>query len=81
MTDKEFLYKLLYQALIEIREESLSIKNKKIFHLSNLLHSLPLILNRVKTDDEYKEVLSELEDRAEIDGLEKWIHNVKKQLT
>lgn len=81
MAEKEFLYKLLYQALIEIREESLLIKNKKIFHISNLLHNLPLILNKLKTDDEYKKILSELEDKAEIDGLEKWIHSVKEQLT
>ena len=44
MKEKGFLYDILFNGLLQIREEAYLSKNKKIFWISNLLHNLPLHL-------------------------------------
>ncbi len=70
--EKEFLYKLLYYALLEIREESSEIKNKRIFWISNLIHNLPLKLKDLETEEEFKKLAEEIKEKAKKDGMEKW---------
>jgi len=72
------LYKLIYQVLIEIREEAHYIDNKKIGKLSDLVHNLPLKL--LKPDCDYKIVLENLQAQAESIGAGKWLENAVKQL-
>lgn len=46
--DIEFLFYLLFQAFVEIREESATNKNyNKSFILSDIFHNLPLRLSKV----------------------------------
>jgi len=72
------LYKLIYQVLIEIREEAFDIKNNKIEKLSNLMHNVPLQL--LKADCNHKELLEKLKAQAESIGAGRWFENAIKQL-
>jgi hypothetical protein len=74
------LYKLLYQALIEIRDEANEKKNSKIFLLADLLHNVPSSLSKASQIDDFKAIYRELEDRAEKRGLSKWMENTVRQL-
>lgn len=73
MTAKDKLYKLLSIGLIEIRAESYTSKNKKIFELSHLLHNLPSELNDDKVN--YDNILAELISSAEHNNkdLSEWL--------
>jgi hypothetical protein len=72
------LYKLIYQVLIEIREEAFYIKSGKIHKLSALAHNLPLKL--LKPDRDFKALLEEVRGQAHSIGAGKWFENAIKQL-
>ncbi len=72
------LYKLIYQVLIEIREEATYINNNKIGKLSNLMHNIPLQL--LKPECDHKELLEELKAQANSIGAGRWFENAIKQL-
>ncbi|MEO5979519.1 MAG: hypothetical protein ABIQ21_20290 [Chryseolinea sp.] len=79
--EKELLFKLVFQALVDIREEATPIENKKIAFLSDLVHNVPLKL--LKADDSsktYSSILEELRRRATRGGLENWLENAISQL-
>ncbi len=76
--ERKFLYKLLANALIEIRYEASSIKNKKVFWISDLLHNLPAELSMVTKEEEYKCILEKLEKNAEHYGMKKWFDYQKE---
>ncbi|AYB29337.1 hypothetical protein [Chryseolinea soli] len=78
--EKELLYKLLYQVLIEIREEAHLKENKKIFYLSDLVHNVPLQLRNAKNESDYERILKKIEERAENRNMEKWLKNALSQL-
>ena len=40
----KIMYKLLHNALIDIREEAYIVKNKRIYGMADLFHNLPLEL-------------------------------------
>jgi hypothetical protein len=70
----EVLHRLLYMALIEIRSEGAGQKNKVVFHLADLLHTLPLDLQAVAEGrGTYEEVLGRLEERAREKRCERWL--------
>ncbi len=75
---KVLLHKLIYQVLIEIREEAHYIDNKKIEKLSGLVHNLPLKLS--KPDCNYRSIIEELKQQAESIGAGKWLENSIRQL-
>ncbi len=78
-TDRDQLYFLLYQAFIEIREEAAEKRHSKAFKLTDLLHTLPLKLNKRTTDDHYSEILDRLSDRASSKQLSSWLDNALAQ--
>ncbi len=71
---RETIHHLLYMALIEMRMEAYETENKKIFHLADLFHNIPLQLERVVAGERsYDEVLTWLQKRAQEKGLELWL--------
>ena len=77
MNDREKLFKLLHQALLEIRESTFyEITNNKVFKLSNLLHTLPLELASASSPEDHQKIFSRLYERASKKGLHQWIDNV-----
>jgi len=75
---KRLLFKVLYQVLIEIREEAYLIDNKKIHKLSDLTHNLPLGL--LNEENESEELMKKLKLQAKSLGLEKWLEGSLRQL-
>lgn len=47
MTTREAIHHALYLALVEMRTEAHEIGNKKLFYLADLMHNIPLQLERV----------------------------------
>jgi hypothetical protein len=79
-TKKELLYKLLYQIMIEIREEAYLKENKKIHCLSDLVHNIPLILLKTENENDYDTILKKINDKAESLGIQNWLKNALNQL-
>jgi hypothetical protein len=73
MNNMEYLYRVLHSALIIMRAEGLEIGNKKIYHLCNLLHNVPLQLLSAESEDDHSKLLFELKTRSEELGLGKWL--------
>jgi hypothetical protein len=78
--EKQLIYRLLYQVLIEIREESHLKENKKIHALSNLMHNVPLKLLKAESDDDFRTILKKIEEKADALEIRKWYDNAVKQL-
>jgi hypothetical protein len=77
MSTREVLHRLLYLALIEIRTEAYDHQNKKIFHLADLFHTIPLQLEgAAEGKGSYDEVLAWLRERAQQKGCEGWLDKV-----
>jgi hypothetical protein len=71
----ELLNRLLYRALIEIRDQGREGGSKAVFHLADLFHTIPLQLDRVlEGQATYEEVLQALEAKAAEKGMERWLH-------
>ncbi|MCI0700574.1 MAG: hypothetical protein L0241_05795 [Planctomycetia bacterium] len=67
----ELLHRLLYRALIEMREQGRESGNKVVFHLADLFHTTALELGRVaEGQSSYQSVLRNLEEKAAEKGIE-----------
>ena len=80
MTDaatRTVLYRLIYDALIEMRAEATTCNSKMVFHLCDLLHALPLRLERMERGEESAEdIMQWLQTRAARDkGSEQWLEH------
>ena len=68
------VHRLLFRALLEIRSEGHEQKNKAVFHLADLFHTVVLEMeNAAEGQCTYEEVLKLLEQRAKEKGLERWL--------
>jgi hypothetical protein len=80
MDNRKVLYDLLYNALINIREEAYTIGNKRIFGLADFVHNLPSMLEMAGDDKQKLDaILKELEIKAEHDGYKSWLDRMKDQ--
>lgn len=70
MQANEQVLRLLYQALIEIRAEAHESKDAKIFHLADLLHTVPLQLD---AGEDAEGFVKALRRRAQQKGIERWV--------
>ncbi|MDM8551929.1 hypothetical protein QUF72_17730 [Desulfobacterales bacterium HSG2] len=77
MTDnRSLIHQLLYHALIDIREAACEGNSRAAFRLSDLIHTIPLQLERVRKEGgDYAEILNGLRERARQKGCESWINN------
>lgn len=81
VTTKSLLYRILYDALIEIRAEGHDSRNKTVFLLADLLHNVPLQLNKVDRGETTPEdIMQWLQMRARQTGTEGWLeHRIKEE--
>lgn len=71
---RNVLYRILHDALLEIRAEAYECDNQKIFGLSDLLHTLPLSLERTaRGEASPQDVMQWLQVRAGQKGLDQWL--------
>jgi hypothetical protein len=74
MSDRDVLYKLLFDALLELRIEGAETKNAKVQRLADLFHQLPNRLRDIDSGDvDPATVLAELRTRAEEKGVHRWL--------
>jgi hypothetical protein len=70
----ELLHRLLFRALIEMREQGRESKNKAVVHLTDLFHTTVLELGQAAEGKlSYDDVLHRLEEKATEKGLERWL--------
>jgi len=72
----KIVHRLLFQAILEIRDQSYGTGDKVIYHLADLFHKVVLQLEAVaegNADITYDDVLSFIRKRAREKGWEKWI--------
>ena len=75
MTTKSLLHRLLYAALIEIRTEGHDMQNKTVFVLADLVHNIPLQLDRVDCGETTPEdIMQWLRMRAKQTGADGWLN-------
>jgi hypothetical protein len=80
MTTRRLLYRLLYAALLDIRVEGYTVNNKKVFHLADLMHNVPLQLDKVERgESSAEEVMHWLEKHAHEKGIERWLEQAIKE--
>jgi len=83
-TDKtalEIVHRLLFRALIEMRDQGRVQKNKVVFHLADLFHTTVLEMeNAAEGKATYEGVFRLLEDKAKEKGLETWVRTTLKEL-
>ncbi|HEY9046202.1 MAG TPA: hypothetical protein VIN08_09915 [Ohtaekwangia sp.] len=75
------VYKILYQVLIEIREEAYIKENKKIHLLSDMIHNIPLVLMNAENEEDYSKIMKQIEDRAKGLGIDSWLKNALNQFS
>ena len=76
MNAAKTVHRLLFHAVLEIRDHSYSTGDKAIYHLADLFHNVALQLEAVaegKTNITYDDVLTFIKERAREKGWEKWI--------
>lgn len=76
MNAARIVHRLLFQAILEIRDQSHRSGDKVIYHLADLFHNVALQLEAVaegRADITYDDVLTFIRERAREKGWEKWI--------
>jgi hypothetical protein len=61
MKSKETLCRILYYALLEIRNDAYEDRNKKTFAISHALHNLPLKILNANSEEDFDKILTEFE--------------------
>ena len=70
----ETVHRVLFRALLEIRSQGHDEKNKVVFHLADLFHTVILEMeNAAEGRCTYDDVLKLLEQRAKEKGLDRWL--------
>jgi hypothetical protein len=82
MDDRTLIYKLLYQAFVDIRAAAYESKsNKAIFKIADIFHNIPLQLERVeKGQGSHKEILEDLRERSRRRECESWLDNAIRNI-
>ncbi len=76
MTTESLLYRLVYDALIEIRAAAHEGNSQTIFDLADLFHTVPLCLERIERGElSPDDVLQWLQTRAQQKGLAQWLEH------
>jgi len=74
------MYRLLYDALIEMRHEAHEGRTDNLLRLADLFHRLPLQLEQIERGEApHEEVMSELQAHAERIGMTQWLtHRIQE---
>ncbi len=77
MNSSHLIHKLFYFALIEIRYEGHSDKNNAVYHLADLFHNVPSMLEKAAHGEEsYDKIFEEIKTHAKDRGYESWVSNI-----
>jgi len=80
-TSLEIVHRLLFRALLEIREQGHEQKIKLVFHLADLFHNSVLDMEAAAQGRlNYEDVLRQLEEKAKEKGCERWLHSAFSQI-
>jgi hypothetical protein len=82
MDTRTLLYRLLHDALIEIRYVAHEGRTETLFRLAELFHNLPLHLERMERGETTpEEVMSDLQARAERIRIKQWLaHRIQEDM-
>ena len=84
MDSKKLIYRLIYQAFLDIRSAAQSgdkNANTIAYRLSDVFHIVPLQLNRVEIEGgDYGKVLLDIKEKAKRAKCDRWLDNVIGQL-
>jgi hypothetical protein len=78
--EREYLYKLMYSAFVQMREEAYERKDKKVYRICDLLHNVPLKLLKTDNKEGYKEMYQELINYVKSYGMEPWLNYEIEQI-
>ena len=68
------VHRLLFQALLDIREQAQQQRDKVSFHLADLFHNVVLEMEAAaRGGQSFDEVLGILQERASERGLDRWL--------
>jgi DUF1680 family protein len=72
------VHRLLFRALLELRAQGHKQRNKVVFHLADLFHTVVLDMERAARGEcTYDDVMRDLRQLADEKGLRKWLdHNL-----
>lgn len=76
MSARTTVYRLLFQALLEMRERGHANGDKVVFHLADLFHNAVLQMENAERDVDdlkFEHVLDFLEQRAKEKGCDDWL--------
>lgn len=77
MTDKEFIFKLLFRAFLDIRIAAHSQDSWTCFILSDIFHNVPLQLNQANKEEiNYADIIASIQMRCEERKCLSWFNNV-----
>lgn len=72
MKEKDYLYKLIYSALVQMRADAYDKNDKKNFRICDLLHNVPLKLLQSTEESDYDKILQELNTYVDSAGMRQW---------
>lgn len=82
MESSKLLYRTIYRALIEIREQGHKSNDKFVFHVSDLFHVLPLQLERATRGEiDHAEILADLTERSYEKGIDEWLRALIEEIS
>lgn len=68
------VHRLLFQALLEIREQGHEGHNKVVFHLADLFHNIVLEMEAAaRGEQSFESVFQALSSAAQEKGLDRWL--------
>ena len=76
MKTKTLIFKLMYQAFLDIRVASYKKTGSEgIFKIADLFHNIPLKVDNISNEVEYEIILFDLKKGAKFRGCESWLNN------
>jgi hypothetical protein len=76
------VHRLLFQALLEIREQGHEGRNKVVFHLADLFHNIVIDMEAAaRGEQSFESVFQVLSRTADEKGLDRWLSTTLANLT
>jgi hypothetical protein len=81
MTDKEYIFKRMYRAFLDIRVASYTKDSHTCFVLSDVFHNVPLRMNRAdKCEMDYAEIVTGIREKCEARNCVAWLDNATSDI-
>jgi hypothetical protein len=83
MSSRSTIHRLLFQALLEMRQRGHDSGDNAVYHLADLFHNVALQLDQAESmadSEEYDEILAFLKRRAKEKGCEEWLQQQLEQI-